>query len=145
MSDIPDWLVELAAQRDDDEEAPTSDSETTEISADDVEEEWDFLRASPASAGETTTDDWDAFPAAGAATLVSEEAAEGEVIDVLRSQVEADDRIPETPVVTPRRAAGRPIAGLVPWQQAVLAILLLLDVAVIGFLFLVMLGKMSIG
>ncbi|MEA3396321.1 MAG: hypothetical protein U9R05_02555 [Chloroflexota bacterium] len=32
-----------------------------------------------------------------------------------------------------------------PWQRFVLAALLFLDVAVVGFLFLVMLGRMSFG
>ena len=45
-----------------------------------------------------------------------------------------------------------PVAGgrggmlaLRPWQRFVLAALLFLDVAVVGFLFLVMLGRMSFG
>ena len=35
--------------------------------------------------------------------------------------------------------------ALRPWQRFVLAALLFLDVAVVGFLFLVMLGRMSFG
>lgn len=37
------------------------------------------------------------------------------------------------------------LGGLLPWQRFVLALLLFLDVAVVGFLFLVMLGCMEIG
>lgn len=145
MSDIPDWLVELAAQRDDDDEETPPVSEAVETSADEIEEEWDFLRASPADVEVSDTDDWKPFAAAGVASSPAEEENEGEVIEVLRSQVEAGDVAPEAPDIAPRRAVGFQIAGLLPWQQAVLAILLLLDIAVIGFLFLVMLGKMSIG
>ncbi len=76
---------------------------------------------------------------------MAEEASEGEIVEVLRSQVKSDEAVPQEDVAMRAVGAGRGIAGLLPWQQAVLAILLLLDIAVIGLLFLVMLGKMSIG
>lgn len=46
----------------------------------------------------------------------------------------------------PSAAAGwGDMIDLRPWQRFVLAALLFLDVAVVGFLFLVMLGRMSFG
>ncbi len=166
MSDIPDWLVELAAQRDDAEDTATTSEDASadadEVAVGDVQSEWDFLRPSPAvTAAEASatkgsvespvveeSDDWDAFvrgasPAPAEAT--AEEAGKGEIIEVLRSQVESTEATLQRDAAMPAVSAGRGIAGLLLWQQAVLAILLLLDVAVIGFLFLVMLGKISIG
>ncbi len=137
MGDIPDWLVELAAQRDEGNEAE--------------ETEWDILRA----------DDTEE-PAAGSAEAdvaveVSPEAVEestatdtanldeGALIDVLRSQVEADETAADVVPTSSGKRTGFHIPGLLPWQQLVLAALLLLDIIVIGLLFLVMLGRMSIG
>ncbi len=173
MSDIPDWLVELAAQRDDEADTAAASEDAPvgadEAAAGDVQSEWDFLRPSPvvtpaeASAAEglqtegpadeglaaEESDDWDAFvrgiAAPAPAEAVAEEASEGEIVEVLRSQVKSDEAVPQEDVAMRAVGAGRGIAGLLPWQQAVLAILLLLDIAVIGLLFLVMLGKMSIG
>ncbi len=88
---------------------------------------------------------WDSAPPASPAYAGDEEADEGEVIDVLRSQVEADAVAADALGAAPTSASDRRIAGLLPWQQAVLAILVLLDIAVIGFLFLVILGKIVIG
>jgi hypothetical protein len=66
-------------------------------------------------------------------------AFEGEdLMDDLRSQVVAEEPVPEPSV---RRARSRYILGLLPWQILFLAVLMLLDVVVIGMLFLVMLGR----
>lgn len=45
----------------------------------------------------------------------------------------------------PAAAGWGGLIDLRPWQRFVLAALLFLDVAVVGFLFLVMLGRMSFG
>ncbi|MCU0521185.1 MAG: hypothetical protein MUF84_10895 [Anaerolineae bacterium] len=147
MSDIPDWLVELAAQRDDNEEEDAAPLEAEELETipDDVQEEWDFLRAAPSAAEETSTASLDSAPAVSLPLAPGEEADEGEVIDVLRGQAEAAAVAAEALEAAPKSASGRRIAGLLPWQQAVLAILLLLDIVVIGFLFLVILGRIAIG
>jgi hypothetical protein len=50
----------------------------------------------------------------------------------------------EAEAATQEEAAPSPLSGLLPWQRFVLALLLFLDVAVVGFLFLVMLGCMAI-
>ena len=137
MSDIPDWLVELAAQRDDNEEEDevTLDAVEAEVIQDD-QEEWDFLRSAPPAVEETST---------VAPAYAGDEVDDGEVIDALRSQAEADAVAADALDAAPKSTSGRRIGGLLPWQQAVLAILLLLDIAVIGFLFLVILGKIVIG
>lgn len=157
MSDIPDWLVELASQRDADEdegeEVTPPSPEVAETDADEVTTEWDFLRTPPAVAEEAAPSSrWDG-DAGGTGKALSTPAAarhvaaldEGEVIESLRGEVDAE-ALALAPVAVAVRTSSPPlIPGLLPWQQAVLAILLLLDIAVIGLLFLVMLGKMSIG
>ena len=140
MSDIPDWLVELAAQRDE------GDDENTE--AEELEEpEWDFLRSEPepqAPSAEIPVAPEVPTPADEVVDVpVTVDMDEGELIDVLRSQVEVDSEMTEAVEASPRRRLRIP--GLLPWQQFVLALLLLLDIVVIGLLFLVMLGRMSIG
>ncbi len=140
MSDIPDWLIELAAQRDEDEE--------------DEEPEWDFLRSEPDSEDEQEAPGTRPFAEsteAEAPVSIEEldSSDEGEqdedVMEALRSQVEAEE---EADVLEPSDASGDAmslrIAGLKPWQQLVLAILILMDVVVIGMLLLVMLGRVSI-
>jgi len=55
----------------------------------------------------------------------------------LRSQVAVE----EDPAPAARQTRSRHVFGLLPWQIFFLAVLMFLDVAVIGFLFLVMLGR----
>ncbi|MGC9396401.1 MAG: hypothetical protein ACP5J4_16270 [Anaerolineae bacterium] len=57
----------------------------------------------------------------------------------LRSQVAAEEE--PTPAPSTRQARSRYVFGLLPWQVFFLAVLMFLDVAVIGLLFLVMLGR----
>ncbi|MGC9469723.1 MAG: hypothetical protein ACP5HS_14095 [Anaerolineae bacterium] len=135
MSDIPDWLVELAAQQSQDD------------SEEEAESEWDFLRDEPEPelepeleplATERLQDQGPPEP--------TPDMEEGELVETLRSQVDAEDEEPEVQeeAVASGPAFSLRIPGLLPWQQFVLAVLLFLDIAVIGLLFLVMLGRMSI-
>ncbi len=134
MSDIPDWLVELAAQGGQDEEEETVNG--SELPQDDFSESFDFV-----SENELVVAPEDAAP------LTEEEQAEepeADLMAALRSQVEADVAQADAVAEKPGRSFGLRLPGLLPWQQLVLAILLLLDVVVIGLLFLVMLGRVSI-
>ena len=136
MSDIPDWLVELAAQGgDDDQEAEESD--------DDV---FDFAPSEPL----IYTPEPEPAEAMFEVTPEPVEPAQApetdaELMDALRSQVEADELEDAIEAAKPKRRISLRLPGLLPWQQFVLALLLLLDVIVIGLLFLVMLGRVSIG
>jgi hypothetical protein len=133
MSDIPDWLVELAAQgsdddqeeaetRDDDALDPASSESTVYMPEPDPAES--VFEVSPADPTPETDDD---------------------LMGALRSQMEADELEAELAPDKPKRRISLRLPGLVPWQQFVLALLLLLDVIVIGLMFLVMLGRVSIG
>ena len=135
MSDIPDWLVELAAQR----------NQSAEEEADEP--------AAPA-AFEPEADALDLMETLR--SQVDEELPEEEPEPAPRglfgrgprAQSPAAEAVPEGAVaaVEPARQP-RPVArvaGLLPWQQLVLAVLVFLDVVVIGLLFLVMLGRVAI-
>jgi hypothetical protein len=69
-----------------------------------------------------------------------EAAPEGvDLMDDLRSQVAAQE---VAPVVAPKKVRSRYVlGGLLPWQAFFLSVLLFLDVAIVGMLFLVMLGR----
>ncbi|MFN2110866.1 MAG: hypothetical protein ACK2UI_14520 [Anaerolineae bacterium] len=56
----------------------------------------------------------------------------------LRSQVAAEELPPEP---SAKQTRSRYMFGLLPWQIFFLAVMMFLDVAVIGMLFLVMLGR----
>ena len=64
---------------------------------------------------------------------------DGDLMADLRSQVAVE----EEPALAPpaRQTRSRYVFGLLPWQIFFLAVLMFLDVAVIGLLFLVMLGR----
>jgi len=137
MSDIPDWLVELASQgSDDDQEAEQPDDDALDsasseplIYTPDPEPAKAMFEVIPASAEpEAPVPETDA-----------------DLMDALRSQVEADELEDAVEAAKPKRGISLRLPGLLPWQQFVLALLLLLDVIVIGLLFLVMLGRVSIG
>jgi hypothetical protein len=138
MSDIPDWLVELAAQRDD------------EDSDDEGLLEWDFLRPGASIDEAAAAPDVEPItePAAGFSEWMetSPEATaaldEDALIGTLRSEVEAHEEEVARLSPPPERArSGR----LLPWQQFVLALLLLIDVIIIGLFLLVMFGRISFG
>lgn len=148
MSDIPDWLIELAAQRDEDDE-------------EDEEPEWDFLRSEPEGEDEQATMGATRPVAesteAAAPTAVEEEEEfdeefgsfeesqqDEDVMEALRSQVEVDEAETLEPAEAVDPLLNLTIRGLQPWQQLVLAVLVLLDVVVIGMMLLVMLGRVSI-
>jgi hypothetical protein len=134
MSEIPDWLVELAAQQGEESDA-------------DAESEWDFLRAEPAvdtsasSAAEATFRE----PALLAEVpVLAADASSGDLVADLRSQVEDEEPEEEWASRPAKSMLDFRLAGLLPWQQLVLAVLLFFDISIIGLLFLVMLGRIAI-
>ncbi|TFG65711.1 MAG: hypothetical protein E4H27_10610 [Anaerolineales bacterium] len=67
------------------------------------------------------------------------------LMDELRSQVEPmpEEQLHNEPDKNePKKQIS--LAGMLPWQQAVLSVMLFLDIAVIGLLFLAMLGRIAI-
>jgi hypothetical protein len=145
MSDIPDWLVELAAQGDLDEDEASdsaSESQASESSAssfqDSGSEAEDF-------------DDTDIFSqSTGDEAVTADDAEEDEdttqdLMVVLRDQVAAGAAEEGVKVEDgASRSFSLRTLGLLPWQQLVLTVLLFLDVVVIGLLILVMLGRVAI-
>ncbi len=131
MSDVPDWLVELAAQGNDD------DGEDEERD-DDV---FDFA----SSESLVYTPEPEPTEATPGVTPAPVPETDADLMDALRSQVEVDELEDAAKAAKPKRGISLRLPGLLPWQQFVLALLLLLDVIVIGLLFLVMLGRVSIG
>ncbi len=95
--------------------------------------------------------DWlnELAPRSDEETQADVEDAEANDIDLmsdLRSQMETSE---ETETNEPRRTARRRQnrqleLNLLPWQRFFLSILLFLDVTVVGLLFLVMLGRITI-
>ncbi len=69
----------------------------------------------------------------------------GDALDDLRSQVAVPDAAPPAAPKKSRSArsarSARTFGGLLPWQVFFLSVLLFLDVAIIGMLFLVMLER----
>ena len=135
MSDIPDWLVELAAQQDEDGSEEQEGAESPEPGG--AISQGMGRQAEVDASAETT---W---------TLLEEESPsppeEKDLVQELRSQVAADDvlAVSEEAVVLSDHRAGI-FSDLQPWQRFVLALLLFLDVAVVGLLILVMLGRVAI-
>jgi len=137
MSDIPDWLVELAAQgNDDDREDEELDDDIFDFASSEL------LVYSPEP--ESAEAMFEATPAP-VETAAQTPETDADLMDALRSQVEADELEDGIEATKPKRSMSLRLPGLLPWQQFVLALLLLLDVIVIGLLFLVMLGRVSIG
>jgi hypothetical protein len=68
------------------------------------------------------------------------------LMDELRSQMEPlpEDEPKEEVEEEVRPTMPMSFAGMVPWQLAVLSVLIFLDIAVIGMLFLTILGRISI-
>jgi hypothetical protein len=133
MSDIPDWLVELAAQGDEEEEEEAEGGIETEMTP--ASDAFTFA-PEPQTVAEPIT----------YAEIPDEDAAEDDLMDALRGQVEAD--VAEEEIFEAEEASGPSLSlripGLLAWQQLVLTVLLFLDVIVIGLLILVMLGRISI-
>ena len=135
MSDIPDWLVELAAQGGQDEE----DSEATTGAEDTIEAEAadSFMFATEP---ERLVEPEEVTPSAEE----SEEGAPEDLMESLRSQMEAEAALEDIEEEEDRSSINLRIPGLLAWQQLVLTVLLFLDVVVIGLLFLVMTGRVAI-
>jgi hypothetical protein len=137
MSDIPDWLRELADESDqedmlDDESSVLEDSDTSTADADSASV------AQDPSPGDVMSAEF--------SQPQSEEPDELDLMDQLRSQVDAEeeDAVEPSSPATSFSLDDVLIGGLEPIQQFVLAVLLFLDVLVIGLLFLVMLGRIAI-
>ncbi|MGC9346936.1 MAG: hypothetical protein ACP5JG_02255 [Anaerolineae bacterium] len=125
MSDIPDWLVELAAQRDADEE-DEEDEFLTDVQASPADE---YEEPEPTTFSEAT-------PTTG-------EPEDDDLMAALRSQVDFEE-VEEEPAEKRSFSINLAIPGLQPWQQLVLSVLLFLDILVVGLLFLVILGRVGI-
>lgn len=131
MGEIPNWLIELAedAENDDNEDADdvTNDIEYPDQTEDaqETEELTEQYAGSQASSG-----------------FLEEPVA---LMDELRSQVDPQ-RDEMVPVKTGTEESVKPVSflGMLPWQIAILSVFLFLDIAVIGLLFLAMLGRISI-
>jgi hypothetical protein len=143
MSEIPDWLVELASQQGEDDDA-------------EEESEWDFLRAEPAvdsHAAAPVVQSPLSEPAARQqaptipqwqAPAVADDAEDDDLMAALRTQAERVEAVQAPESRRTKSALDFRVAGLQPWQQLVLAILVFLDAGIIGLLFLVMLGRVAI-
>lgn len=130
MSDIPDWLVELASQgSDDDQEVEESDDPLAFLSSE-----------APVYEPEPQSEEppYEVTPAV-------EAEDDADLMTALREQVEVDELDDAFEPAESKRRFNLRLPGLLPWQQFVLALLLFLDVVAIGLLFLVMLGRISIG
>ncbi|MBN1249753.1 MAG: hypothetical protein JXC32_18970 [Anaerolineae bacterium] len=133
MSDIPDWLVELAAQGGPDEEEEGAESAPEPVES----ESSDAFTFAPEP--QTVVE-----PLAVAPETDEDESAQ-DLMETLRNQVEAEEAEEEAATAEkPSRSFSLRLPGLLPWQQLVLTVLFLLDVIVIGLLILVMLGRVSI-
>jgi hypothetical protein len=125
MGEIPEWLIELAdnAENEDSQEDPKE--ETVIIPEQSFEPLPEVQPSQQAESG-----------------FLEEPVA---LMDELRSQVEplTDEEDVDAP---PSEKLQKPVtlAGMVPWQLAILSILLFLDIAIIGLLFLLMLGRISL-
>ena len=125
MGEIPDWLIELAENADN-EEGEKLPEEVTEI---------------------LTNQQTGALPESQPSQLPESGFLEEPVtlMDELRSQVEPlpEEELKHEPTFDqPKKSVS--FAGMVPWQLAVLSILLFLDIVVIGLLFLIMLGRIAL-
>ncbi len=116
-SDMPDWLAGLVSAPEDEDQL-LAPAERPQASA---------MQPQVAAAP----------PQASAPQKVGGFEDEDVMAD-LRNQVAVEEPTPASSI-RPRRS--RYIFGLLPWQILFLSVLMLLDVAVIGLLFLVMLGR----
>ncbi len=117
-SDMPDWLSELLPATESQEEAPlleTGPAETEAVP----------LRAEAKAARRFEPPE----PPPARADVRADSRGQGATPQARRAVSSKK----------PRRQQG--IGGLLPWQTFFLSVLLFLDVAVIGLLFLVMLGR----
>jgi hypothetical protein len=119
-SDMPDWLAGLvSAPEDEEEDQPLTAAVQPQVSAAQPQVTAPQSQAVMAQPREVPFEDED-------------------IMADLRSQVVVEE---PTPAPSTRRARSRYVFGLLPWQIFFLAVLMFLDIVVIGMLFLVMLGR----
>ena len=133
MGEIPDWLIELAENAEN-EDTEQIREELTESLADQPTESLPEQPTEIAIESPLTQ-----VPDSG---FLEEPVA---LMDELRSQVEPQfaEELQDEP---PAERLKKPIsfAGMVPWQLAILSIMIFLDIAIVGLLFLAILGRISI-
>lgn len=120
-SDMPDWLAGLVS-------APENEDEDQFLVA--AERPQTSVRQPQVIAGQSQV-----LTHSQASTLENEA-----VMADLRSQVAGEEET--APASSTMRSRSRYVFGLLPWQIFFLSVLMFLDVAVIGMLFLVMLGRL---
>ena len=145
MSDIPDWLRELASESDEedsleDDAQPESDADELTV----VEDTAPEVEVSPEEGGGEA--EISVSESADEIQPTPREPDDLELMEQLRSQVDSgQEEESESPSPGPSFSLDDVlIGGLEPVQQFVLAVLLFLDILVIGLLFLVILGRISI-
>ncbi|MFP4393848.1 MAG: hypothetical protein ACLFTI_01180 [Anaerolineales bacterium] len=114
--DFPDWLRDLAPGDAEEDDTPSPESLSLGASS-------PVMPAVEEDESAVENDDWD-------------------MLGDLRGEMEVEETASEETVA--RRQSSRRIAGLLPWQRFVLALLAFFDIAFVGFLFLVMLGRIAI-
>lgn len=111
--DMPDWLAGLvSAPEDEDDAQPLGAAAPFQPSA--------------------------AQPQVAASPPPAMAFEDNDMMAALRSQVAAEA---PAPAPAARKTRSRYVFGLLPWQIFFLSVLMFLDIAVIGMLFLVMLGR----
>jgi hypothetical protein len=125
-SDMPDWLAGLvSAPEDEDEDQPLTATARPQVGT-----------VQPQVAAPQPQ-----APARAQMGVFEDE----DIMADLRSQVAEEEIVPSPSAKRGRsRTRSRYVFGLLPWQVFFLSLLMFLDVAVIGMLFLVMLGRVVI-
>jgi len=142
MSEIPDWLMQLTPNDDED-----IDNETPDPAPAQPEDELPDWLMQVTAAEEDKKADHDALnftpPPEPEAAPITEAV---DPMEALRTQMapSAEASFMEMAEPTARTAAPDLTLGLLSWQRFFLSVLLFLDVAIIGLLFLVMLGSIAI-
>lgn len=125
--DMPDWLAGLvSAPEDEDDDQPLSATARPQMGV----PQTGIVQPQVA-----------APPQATAAQPQATPFEDADLMADLRSQVAVEE---PTSGPARQRARARYVFGLLPWQIFFLTVLMFLDVAVIGMLFLVMLGRVVI-
>lgn len=112
--DLPDWLRDIAPRDAEDDDGPAQEPSAPVTSSPVADENERAVEGG----------DWD-------------------MLGDLREGMEAEAAVSEEDP-TSRRKSSRRIAGLLPWQRFVLALLAFFDIAFVGFIFLVILGRIAI-
>ena len=133
MGEIPDWLIELAENADNEESEEITEQLTEQAN----------VELQPESIDQQTEEIvFDQQPQPTPVSGFLEEPVD--LMDELRSQVEPlPEEIHPEDTGTPKRRKRVTFMGMVPWQLAVLSIMLFLNIAIIGLLFLTILGRIA--